>query len=444
MKQSNTPEPFTVAVIGLGYVGLPLALEFARAGCRVLGLDIDAGKTQQLREGHCYLQQVDASGLKDLVEQGLFRPSTDFKCLRQAQAVAICVPTPVTEAREPDLSYIVETSRTVSRYLERGQLVVLESTTYSGPTEEAVLPLLEESGLQCPVNAAPDGPDPDFFLAFSPERVDPGNKKIQLREIPKIVGGVNPASTEQARQLYQRVFDTVIPVSSARVAEMSKLLENIYRSVNIALDNELKLICQRMDIDIWEVIEAAATKPFGFTPFYPGPGLGGHCIPIDPFYLAWKVRQYDMTTRFIELAGEINTAMPYHVVQTVADALNTRGRALKGARILVLGVAYKKDVEDTRESPALKIMQLLKERGAEISYNDPHVPQPGRTRRYDFSHLKSVPLNEENLKSVDCVVLVTDHSAYDMAEIVRHAPLVIDTRNATRGIDCASTKVVRC
>ena len=444
MKQSNTPEPFTVAVIGLGYVGLPLALEFARAGCRVLGLDIDAGKTRQLQEGHCYLQQVDASGLKDLVEQGLFRPSTDFKCLRQAQAVAICVPTPVTEAREPDLSYIVETSRTVSRYLERGQLVVLESTTYPGTTEEAVLPLLEESGLQCPVNAAPDGPDPDFFLAFSPERVDPGNKKIQLREIPKIVGGVNPASTERARQLYQRVFDTVIPVSSARVAEMSKLLENIYRSVNIALVNELKLICQRMDIDIWEVIEAAATKPFGFTPFYPGPGLGGHCIPIDPFYLAWKVRQYDMTTRFIELAGEINTAMPYHVVQTVADALNTRGRALKGARILVLGVAYKKDVEDTRESPALKIMQLLKERGAEIAYNDPHVPQPGRTRRYDFSHLKSVPLNEENLKSVDCVVLVTDHSAYDMAEIVRHAPLVIDTRNATRGIDCASTKVVRC
>ena len=444
MKQSNTPEPFTVAVIGLGYVGLPLALEFARAGCRVLGLDIDAGKTQQLREGHCYLQQVDASGLKDLVEQGLFRPSTDFKCLRQAQAVAICVPTPVTEAREPDLSYIVETSRVVSRYLERGQLVVLESTTYPGTTEEAVLPLLEESGLQCPVNAAPDGPDPDFFLAFSPERVDPGNKKIQLREIPKIVGGVNPASTERARQLYQRVFDTVVPVSSARVAEMSKLLENIYRSVNIALVNELKLICQRMDIDIWEVIEAAATKPFGFTPFYPGPGLGGHCIPIDPFYLAWKVRQYDMTTRFIELAGEINTAMPYHVVQTVADALNTRGQALKGARILVLGVAYKKDVDDTRESPALKIMQLLKERGAEISYNDPHVPQPGRTRRYDFSHLKSVPLNEKNLKSFDCVVLVTDHSAYDMAEIVRHAPLVIDTRNATRGVDCASTKVVRC
>ena len=444
MKQSNTPEPFTVAVIGLGYVGLPLALEFARAGCRVLGLDIDASKTRQLQEGHCYLQQVDASGLKDLVERGLFRPSTDFKCLRQAQAVAICVPTPVTEAREPDLSYIVETSRTVSRYLERGQLVVLESTTYPGTTEEAVLPLLEESGLQCPVNAASDGPAPDFFLAFSPERVDPGNKKIQLREIPKIVGGVNPASTERARQLYQRVFDTVIPVSSARVAEMSKLLENIYRSVNIALVNELKLICQRMDIDIWEVIEAAATKPFGFTPFYPGPGLGGHCIPIDPFYLAWKVRQYDMTTRFIELAGEINTAMPYHVVQTVADALNTRGQALKGARILVLGVAYKKDVDDTRESPALKIMQLLKERGAEIAYNDPHVPQPGRTRRYDFSHLKSVPLNEENLKSFDCVVLVTDHSAYDMAEIVRHAPLVIDTRNATRGIDCASTKVVRC
>ena len=443
MKQSNTPEPFTVAVIGLGYVGLPLALEFARAGCRVLGLDIDASKTRQLQEGHCYLQQVDASGLKDLVKRGLFRPSTDFKCLRQAQAVAICVPTPVTEAREPDLSYIVETSRTVSRYLERGQLVVLESTTYPGTTEEAVLPLLEESGLQCPVNAASDGPDPDFFLAFSPERIDPGNPRFALREIPKVVGGVNPASTERAQRLYERIFDKVVPVSSTRVAEMTKLLENIYRAVNIALVNELKLICQRMGIDIWEVIDAAATKPFGFTPFYPGPGLGGHCIPIDPFYLAWKVRQYDMTTRFVELAGEINTAMPYHVVQTVADALNDQGKAVKGARILVLGVAYKKDIDDIRESPALRIMQLLVERGAEIAYNDPHVPQLARTRKYDFSHLRSVPLEGESLRSYDCAILVTDHSAYDLTQIVRNARLLIDTRNATRRVECSGARIIR-
>lgn len=444
MNQTNEPKGPAVAVIGLGYVGLPLALEFARAGCQVFGLDIDASKIQQLREGNCYLRHLDTSHLETLVETGLLHFTTDFKCLRQSQAVVICVPTPITEAREPDLQYVVETSRTVSRYLERGQLIVLESTTYPGTTEEVVLPLLEESGLQCPANAKREGPEPDFFLAFSPERIDPGNKRFQLREIPKVVGGVNAVSAERARQLYQRIFNKVVVVSSARVAEMTKLLENIYRAVNIALVNELKLICQRMGIDIWEVIEAAATKPFGFTPFYPGPGLGGHCIPIDPFYLAWKVRQYDLTTRFIELAGEINTAMPYHVVQTVVDALNARGKAVKGARILVLGVAYKKDIDDIRESPALKIMQLLVEREAEVAYNDPHVPQLRQTRRYDFSHLRSVPLDGQSLSRFDCVVLVTDHSAYELSEIVRHSKLVIDTRNATRAIECASSKVVRC
>lgn len=419
-------------------------MEFARARCQVLGLDIDASKIHQLQEGKCYLRHVEASDLKTLVETGLLHPTTDFRCLRQSQAVIICVPTPVNEAREPDLQYVVETSRTVSRYLERGQLIVLESTTYPGTTEEVVLPLLEESGLQCPANAKCEGPEPDFYLAFSPERLDPGNKRFRLQEIPKVVGGVNAVSAEQAKQLYQRIFDKVVVVSSARAAEMTKLLENIYRAVNIALVNELKLICQRMGIDIWEVIEAAATKPFGFSPFYPGPGLGGHCIPVDPFYLAWKVRQYDMTTRFIELAGEINTAMPYHVVQTVVDSLNARSKAVKGARILVLGVAYKKDIDDIRESPALKIMQLLTERGAEVAYNDPHVPQLHRTRRYNFSHLRSVPLDKQSLSRFDCVVLVTDHSAYELGEIVRHSKLFIDTRDATRGIACASTKVVRC
>lgn len=434
----------TVAVIGLGYVGLPLALEFAGAGCQVVGLDIDPQKTQQLREGRAYLQGVDGSGLKTLLETNSFHPTTDFACLRHVQAVIICVPTPITEAREPDLQYIVETSRVVSRHLQRGQLVVLESTTYPGTTRDVVLPLLEESGLRCARNGAGGGAETDFYLAYSPERIDPGNRRFHLRDIPKLVGGVNPASAERAKELYQRVFGQVFVVSSAQTAEMAKLLENIYRAVNIALVNEMKLICQRMGIDIWEVIEAAATKPFGFTPFYPGPGLGGHCIPIDPFYLAWKAREYDLTARFIELAGEINTSMPYHVVQAIVDALNARDQTAKGARVLVLGVAYKKDVDDIRESPALKIMQLLLDRGAEVAYNDPYVPQLHRTRKYDFSHLRSVPLDTDTLAGFDCVVVVTDHSTYDFAQIVRDARLVIDTRNATRGVKCSCAQIVRC
>lgn len=444
MSGRSTSKAPSVAVIGLGYVGLPLGLEFAGAGCLVVGLDIDAGKVEQLLRGDCYLKHLDSAGLKTLIDTGRFHPTTDFKRLRGTQAVIICVPTPVSESREPDLQYVIDTSRTISRYLERGQLVVLESTTYPGTTEEVVLPLLEESGLRSPPPLAATGADPDFYLAFAPERIDPGNQQYSLREIPKVVGGVNPASSERAQQLYQRIFDNVIVVSSPRVAEMAKLLENIYRAVNIALVNELKLICQRMEIDIWEVIEAAASKPFGFSPFYPGPGLGGHCIPIDPFYLAWKVRQYDLTTRFIELAGEINTAMPYHVVERVVEALNARGKAVKGAHILILGVAYKKDIDDIRESPALKIMQLLANRGATIAYNDPHVPQLHRMRRYDFSHLHSVPLEEDKLARFDCVIVVTDHSAYNFSNIVNQAHLVIDTRNATRGIDCAAGKVIHC
>jgi UDP-N-acetyl-D-glucosamine dehydrogenase len=442
MTSVFAPFSNSVAVIGLGYVGLPLALEFARAGCSVLGLDIDAAKIDQLRAGNSYLKHVDTSDLKTLLDTNHFQPSTDFARLPTAEAAIICVPTPVTDTREPDLQYVVETSRAIGRHLVRGQLVVLESTSYPGTTEEVILPLLEKSGLRCPADGKASRAEPDFYLAFSPERIDPGNTRYRLGEIPKIVGGVNTASAERARQLYERVFDKVIVVSSPRVAEMAKLLENIYRAVNIALVNELKLICQRMGIDIWEVIEAAATKPYGFTPFYPGPGLGGHCIPIDPFYLAWKVRQYDMTTRFIELAGEINTAMPYQVVQTVVDALNSRGMAVKNARILILGVAYKKDVGDIRESPALRIMELLTERGAEVAYNDPHVPRLPKTRKHDFSRYYSVALEAGTLAHYDCVVVVTDHSTYDFSEIVRQARLVIDTRNATRGLDDTGTKII--
>lgn len=444
MNDSHSSSRATVAVIGLGYVGLPLALEFARAGLRVIGLDTDPDKPKQLEAGQSYLKDIDAHDLKELVASGRLQPTSDFQRLREAAAVVICVPTPVTESREPDLSFVADTCRSISRGLQRGQLIVLESTTYPGTTEEVVLPLLEESGLHCPVGLEPGEGEPDFFLAFSPERIDPGNQKYRLRDVPKIVGGVNPASAERARELYRAVFDQVVVVSSARAAEMTKLLENIYRAVNIALVNELKLISERMGIDIWEVIEAAATKPYGYTPFYPGPGLGGHCIPIDPFYLSWKVRQYDMTTRFIELAGEINTAMPYHVADRVAAALNQEGKAIKGARVLILGVAYKKDVDDIRESPALKIMQLLAERGAEIAYNDPHVPELHQTRRYDFSHLRSLPLEPETLGRFDCVVIVTDHSAYDFNQIVQAARLILDTRNATRAVPAAAGKVIRC
>jgi len=441
MTQPSPAEKPVVAVIGLGYVGLPLALEFARSGCVVLGLDTDSAKIQQLQKGRSYLAHIDSAGLEGLLSSRLFQPTGEMAQLSQADAIVICVPTPLTDSREPDLRFVTETVRTLTKYLRPGQLVVLESTTYPGTTEEVVLPLLEEGGLR---GQTPDGREPDFYLAFSPERIDPGNTRYRLREIPKIVGGISACSAEKARLLYEHVFEKVVVVSSARVAEMAKLLENIYRCVNIALVNELKLVCTRMNIDIWEVIEAAATKPFGFSPFYPGPGLGGHCIPVDPFYLAWKVRQYDMTTRFIELAGEINTAMPNHVVQTVVDALNARGKTIKGARVLLLGVAYKKDIDDIRESPALRIMQLLLERGAEVAYNDPHVPRLPVTRKYDFSHLSSVSLDATTIGRFDCLLVVTDHSAYSFSEISRHADLIVDTRNATRGIPCVSSKVVHC
>ncbi len=438
--------PLRVGIIGCGYVGLPLALRFAEAGHHVVGFDTDPKKVETLNASQSYIRHIPATKIEQYVRSEQFTATTDFARLREVDAVLICVPTPLDERREPDLSYVEQTVRSVAPNLQRGQLIVLESTTYPGTTEELVLPILEQSGLRCPIARGPEAENTstDFFLAFSPEREDPGNKQYGLAQIPKVVGGVNPPSSRAAQALYAQVVARVVPVSSARAAEMSKLLENIFRCVNIALVNELKLLCMRMGIDIWEVIDSAATKPFGFMPFYPGPGLGGHCIPVDPFYLSWKAREYDFATRFIELAGEINTAMPYHVVDAVAAALNERQKSLKGSRILVLGVAYKKDVDDLRESPTLKIMQLLRERGAHVDYNDPHFPRLHKMRHYDYSGMESVELSPKTLASYDCVVIATDHSCYDYAGIVEAAQLVVDTRNATRRISRDRDKIVLC
>jgi len=435
-----------IGIIGCGYVGLPLALRFGESGHSVIGFDTDQSKVEKLNAGQTYIQHIPAEKISQHVKAGKFSATADFKRLREADAVIICVPTPLDERREPDLSYVEQTARAISPNLQRGQLVVLESTTYPGTTEELVLPILEASGLGCPIAHGPQSENiaTDFFLAFSPEREDPGNKQFGLAQIPKVVGGVNPPSGRAACALYAQIVARVIPVSSTRAAEMTKLLENIFRCVNIALVNELKLLCLRMGVDVWEVIDSAATKPFGFMPFYPGPGLGGHCIPVDPFYLSWKAREYDFATRFIELAGEINTAMPYHVVQSVAEALNTHQKSLRGARVLVLGVAYKKDVDDLRESPALKIMQLLLERGARIDYNDPYFPCLKKLRHYDYSHMQSVSLDPASLAAYDCVVIATDHSSYDYQAIVDAARVVVDTRNATRRITRHREKIVLC
>ena len=451
MASERKPEFFSgselrVGIIGCGYVGLPLALRFAEAGHRVVGFDTDPKKVETLNAGGTYIGHIPAARIQEYVHSKHFAATGDFARLRQMDAVLICVPTPLSERREPDLSYVEQTARSIASNLERDQLIVLESTTYPGTTEELLLPILEESGLRCPITRGSEAENiaTDFFLAFSPEREDPGNKQFGLAQIPKVVGGVNPPSRRAAQALYAQIVARVVPVSSTRAAEMTKLLENIFRCVNIAMVNELKLLCMRMGIDIWEVIDSAATKPFGFMPFYPGPGLGGHCIPVDPFYLAWKAREHDFATRFIELAGEINTAMPYHVVDAVAAALNERKKSLKGSRILVLGVAYKKDVDDLRESPTLKIMQLLGERGAQVDYNDPHFPRLHKMRHYDYSAMKSVELNPKALGSYDCVLIATDHSCYDYPGIVEAAQLVVDTRNATRRITRHREKIVLC
>ena len=451
MPLERKPEYFKgtqlkVGVIGCGYVGLPLGLRFAEAGHRVLGFDTDPNKVSKLNEGQSYIGHIPSSKIQQYVRSRHFSATSDFSRLAEMDAVVICVPTPLDQRREPDLSYVEQTARSIQPHLQRGQLIVLESTTYPGTTEELVLPILEQSGLHCPIAQGPDAEHlaTDFFLAFSPEREDPGNKQYGLAQIPKVVGGVNPPSGRAAVSLYAQIVARVVPVSTTRAAEMAKLLENIFRCVNIALVNELKQLALRMGMDIWEVIDAAATKPFGFMPFYPGPGLGGHCIPVDPYYLSWKAREYDFVTRFIELAGEVNTAMPYNVVEAIANALNDRQKALKGSRILVLGVAYKKDVDDLRESPTLKIMQLLIEHGARVDYNDPYFPQLHKMRHYDYSHMRSVDLTPANLAAYDCVVIATDHTSYDYQAIVEAAPLVVDTRNATRRIARNRNKIVLC
>jgi UDP-N-acetyl-D-glucosamine dehydrogenase len=405
-----------IGVIGLGYVGLPLVIAFSKAGFDVVGFDIDDEKVNLLNGGESYIKHIDITPIK---QNSKFKATSDFSKLSEVDVIIICVPTPLNRYREPDMSFVLNTGETISRYLRRGQLVVLESTVYPGATDEDLRPVLEKSGLKAGV---------DFFLAFSPEREDPGNKGFPLSNIPKVVGGYTEKCLEVAKALYSKVVTKVVPVSSTKTAEAVKLLENIYRSVNIALVNELKMLFDRMGIDIWEVIEAAKTKPFGFQAFYPGPGLGGHCVGIDPFYLTWKAREYDFQTRFIELAGEINTYMPYYVVQKTIEALNRKGKSISGARILLLGLAYKKDVDDARESPAFKLMELFEEKGAVVDYNDPYIPLLPKTRKYKANSKQSVPLTEENLSKYDCVVIVTDHSVYDPDFIVRHANLVVDTR----------------
>ncbi len=447
----RSPEHFKgsnlkIGVIGCGYVGLPLLLRFAEHGHRVWGFDTDLAKVEKLAAGQSYIQHIPAEEIKRHVDHQRLSATADFSQLREVDAILICIPTPLDDRREPDLRYVDQTAHAVAENLQRGQLVVLESTTYPGTTEELVLPILERSGLRCPIATGTENENiaTEFYLAFSPEREDPGSRKYSLGTIPKVIGGVNPPSLRAAGFLYSQIVPKTISVSSTRAAEMTKLLENIFRCVNIALVNELKMLSLRMGLDIWEVIDAASTKPFGFMPFYPGPGLGGHCIPVDPFYLSWKAREYDFSTRFIELAGEINTNMPYVVVRNVAEALNRREKSLRGSRILILGVAYKRDVDDLRESPALKIMDLLVKQGARLEYNDPYFPALHKMRHYDYSHMRSLPLTPENLSRSDCVVIVTDHSAYDYPMIVDHAQLVVDTRNATRRVSRNREKIVLC
>ena len=421
----------SIGICGLGYVGLPLVAAFRRKGFKVWGFDIDDAKIEALKTGASYIAHIDFVALKAATAEGLFVPTSDFGQIDQPDVILIAVPTPLTKTREPDLTAVEGTSRQIAAQLRPGQLVVLESTTYPMTTQEVCQPILEATGLRA---------GEDFFLAYSPEREDPGNPKYETSTIPKVVGANDDASRMVAEAVYGEVIDRVIAVSTMAAAELCKIFENTFRAVNIALVNELKMMCQRMDIDVWEVIDAAATKPFGFMPFYPGPGLGGHCIPIDPFYLTWKAREYDFSTRFIELAGEINTRMPYHIVDGLMRALNEHSKSLRGANILVLGVAYKKNVDDVRESPSLKIIDLLNKQGAVVSYNDPHVPVMHKTRHFDH-RLASEALTPETLAHCDAAVILTDHDTYDWSFIVEHAPLVIDTRNATKGVEHQREKI---
>jgi UDP-N-acetyl-D-glucosamine dehydrogenase len=423
-----------IAVVGLGYVGLPLSMQFARSCTDVVGIDIDSQKIELLSNGQSYIKHIESQAIAELVSSGKLTVSTDFGIIKETEAVIICVPTPLTKNREPDISFVLQTGRSIAPYLGRGVLVVLESTTYPGTTEDELRVVLEEgAGLRAGA---------DFHLAFSPEREDPANGQSNVKKIPKIVGGYTPACLNKAVELYSRAIDTVVPVSSCRVAEATKLLENIFRGINIALVNELKLVYGAMGIDIWEVIEAAKTKPFGFMPFYPGPGLGGHCIPIDPFYLTWKAREYDQHTRFIELAGEINTRMPEHVVHRVADALNTQGKSVKGSTILVLGLSYKPNVDDERNSPSYVLMDLLEQRGAKVAYHDPYVPVIKPTREHSqFAGRRSAVWNRAAIQSFDVVLIATNHSCINYHELADWAHCIVDTRNAMATVASANGKV---
>ncbi len=414
-----------VGIIGLGYVGLPIVIRFCEEGFRVIGFDVDPAKIESISKGKSYIKHIPSERIASFVKKPSpsFEATTDMSNLKRADAIIICVPTPLTDKREPDLTYIENTASEIKKYLRPGQLISLESTTYPGTTDELLLPLFEEDGLKV---------GKDFFLVFSPEREDPGRIDFTTKTIPKVVGGITKQCLKLGSALYSKIINGIVPVSSTRAAEMTKLLENIYRSVNIALVNELKMLCDRMDIDVWDVINASKTKPFGFQAFYPGPGLGGHCIPIDPFYLTWKAREYDFSTRFIELAGEINANMPYYVVQKVMEALNERGKSIKGAKALVLGIAYKKNIDDLRESPSLELIRILKEKGAKVDYNDPLIPVAVSHRRGFKMH--SIKLTAGNIKKYDCVLIATDHSSYDYKWIVENSQLVVDTRNATAGI----------
>jgi UDP-N-acetyl-D-glucosamine dehydrogenase len=426
-----------IGIVGMGYVGLPLALLFSEERFRVTGFDIDPAKVDTLNRGGSYIVRIPGTEIQ-LAQQKGFKATADYSEIAQMDAVIICVPTPLDEHHEPDLSFVAGTVRSIAPHVRAGQLIILESTTYPGTTEEIVVPLLE-SGNRVGLSVARDAASSGFYVAFSPEREDPGNDTIARRDIPKVVGGCGPVALELASAVYRSIFNSTVPVSSPAAAEMTKLLENIYRCVNIALVNELKQLCMRMGIDLFEVIEAAKTKPFGFQAFYPGPGLGGHCIPIDPFYLSWKAKQFDFHTRFIELAGEVNIGMPYFVVENIIEALSQRRKSLCGSRILVLGLAYKRDIDDLRESPSLTIIELLKKRGATVEYNDPFFPSVGQGRKYALNMI-STPLDQ--VPEFDCVVIATDHSQYDYPALVSQAQLVVDTRNATRGIDAPN--IIRC
>ncbi len=434
LDQAIAARTAKVGVIGLGYVGLPLIRAFVQAGFGTLGFDVDRTKVEHLLAGKSYIGHIPSEWIAECTADLKFEPTADMRRLAEADALLICVPTPLSDSRDPDLQYIEATTRHIAEVLRPGQLIVLESTTYPGTTRDVMLPILEATGLKA---------GHDFFLAFSPEREDPGNPNYSADRIPKVVGGIEPKSLHLAETLYRQAVSSVVPVSSCEVAEACKILENTYRSVNIAMVNELKMLFDRLGIDVWEVIDAAKTKPFGFQAFYPGPGLGGHCIPIDPFYLSWVARKHGMPTRFIELAGEINTSMPEYVVRKVIGALNDAGKPLRGSKVCLLGVAYKKDVDDPRESPSFVLMDLLRAGGAELTYNDPHVPRLPRMRHHDVPDLASVELTAEFLASQDCVLIATDHSAYDYEFIVRHAPLVIDTRNATKRVAEGREKIYK-